>query len=92
MPPFPTNALPSEFQEEHGSLELDGDDDKATPPGAPTGPVDYDVDDEDLNLSNGDQRVWLCKVSKTRIELGLGSVPEPRGERRERGMCGLADY
>ncbi len=58
MPPFPANALPSEFQEEHGSLDLEGQDDAK-----PTlTPIDHDADDEDLDLSNADQRVWLCKV------------------------------
>ena len=71
MPPFPSNALPSEFQEEHGSLDLDGQDD--TKPTVT--PIDHDVDDEDLDIANANQRVWLCKV-------------RPRMSRDEEWSCG----
>lgn len=75
MPPFPSNALPSEFQEEHGSLELDGEvDNKPTT----TGPTHYDVDDEDLDIANADQRVWLCKVGYAAIDGGREHVGDPR--------------
>lgn len=61
MPPFPSNALPAEFQEEHGSGLLDGEDDVKPK-------TEYDVEDEDLDLSTADQRVWLCRVPKFVME------------------------
>ncbi|GAA5866746.1 hypothetical protein JCM1840_004247 [Sporobolomyces johnsonii] len=59
---FPTNTLPEEFQEEHGSIDLT--DDK---PGVPNG-QDDDGEDEDLDLTRAGQRVWLCKVPRFLME------------------------
>ncbi|GAA5912552.1 hypothetical protein JCM5296_003478 [Sporobolomyces johnsonii] len=59
---FPTNTLPEEFQEEHGSIDLT--DDK---PGVPNG-HDDDGEDEDLDLTRAGQRVWLCKVPRFLME------------------------
>ncbi|GAA5914823.1 hypothetical protein JCM6882_007283 [Rhodosporidiobolus microsporus] len=53
---FPTNALPEEFQAEHGSIDLT--DDKPNVNGQDDG------EDEDLDLAKGGQRVWLCKVPR----------------------------
>lgn len=50
---FPTNALPAEFQEEHGSVDLTANDQAS----------DSDGEDEDLELGRTGQGVWLCKVS-----------------------------
>jgi len=50
---FPTNALPAEFQEEHGSIDLTANDQAN----------DSDGEDEDLELGRTGQGVWLCKVS-----------------------------
>ncbi|BGP19518.1 hypothetical protein JCM10213v2_007613 [Rhodosporidiobolus nylandii] len=52
---FPTNALPEEFQAEHGSIDL-GEDKKPT--------QEEDGEDEDLDLDKAGQRVWLCKVPR----------------------------
>ncbi|KAK4046250.1 hypothetical protein OIV83_006229 [Microbotryomycetes sp. JL201] len=55
---FPTNQLPAEFEQEHGSVDLLGEDTKPN--------VDDDVDgveDEDLDVSRATQSVWLCKAS-----------------------------
>lgn len=70
MPPFPMNSLPAEFQEEHGSLTLDGDETDSKPQ---VNTADYDGDDEDLDISQADQRVWLCKVSPISIAPNFGS-------------------
>ncbi|GAA5930537.1 hypothetical protein JCM1841_003161 [Sporobolomyces salmonicolor] len=59
---FPTNTLPEEFQEEHGSIDLT--DDK---PGIANG-QDDDGEDEDLDLTRAGQRVWLCKVPRFLME------------------------
>ncbi|GAA6030793.1 hypothetical protein JCM8097_008878 [Rhodosporidiobolus ruineniae] len=59
---FPTNALPEEFQAEHGSIDL-GDDKPNV-----NGEGDEGVEDEDLDLSRGKQRVWLCKVPRFLLE------------------------
>ncbi|GAA5824795.1 hypothetical protein JCM11251_005346 [Rhodosporidiobolus azoricus] len=53
---FPTNALPEEFQAEHGSIDLT--DDKPNVNGQEEG------EDEDLDLARAGQRVWLCKVPR----------------------------
>ena len=51
---FPLNTLPAEFEENHGSVDLGGDE----KPGA-----DGDGgEDEDFDLTNVEQRVWLVKV------------------------------
>ncbi|GAA5955287.1 hypothetical protein JCM21900_003034 [Sporobolomyces salmonicolor] len=59
---FPTNTLPEEFQEEHGSIDLT--DDK---PGIANG-QDDEGEDEDLDLTRAGQRVWLCKVPRFLME------------------------
>lgn len=54
MNSFPMNALPTEFEEAHGSTDL-----------ADTKPlVEDDVEDMDLGLDDVGQRVWLVKVSE----------------------------
>lgn len=59
---FPTNQLPLEFQQEHGTIDLDNDDVKPDIDGH------GGVEDEDLALNGIERGVWLCKV----IETGLG--------------------
>lgn len=51
---FPTNALPAEFEQEHGSVDL-----------ADAKPVlgEDGGEDEDLGIQDVGQRVWLVKVS-----------------------------
>ncbi|KAM0791065.1 hypothetical protein ACM66B_004358 [Microbotryomycetes sp. NB124-2] len=60
---FPTNQLPAEFEQEHGSVDLLGQDLKPN--------VDDDVDgveDEDLDTARAAQNVWLCKIPKFLME------------------------
>lgn len=54
---FPTNQLPLEFQQEHGTIDLVGDDVKPELDG------NNGVEDEDLGLDGIERGVWLCKVS-----------------------------
>ncbi|GAA5877750.1 hypothetical protein JCM3774_000744 [Rhodotorula dairenensis] len=64
MAMFNRNALPEEFEAEHGSIDLA--DAEAKPGRAAVGgttPHD-DRDDEDLDLDRAGQRVWLCKVPR----------------------------
>lgn len=57
---FPTNTLPEEFQQEHGTIDLGsgsgggGDDDSHS----------HQHQDEDLDLSKSGNRVWLCKLPR----------------------------
>ncbi|GAA5849042.1 hypothetical protein JCM9279_004705 [Rhodotorula babjevae] len=66
---FPTNKLPEAFEEEHGSLDLD-DVKPSTPSGGPAaqGARDYGGDDEDLDLPDQPNNVWLCKVPRFLME------------------------
>ncbi|GAA5943984.1 transcription factor IIF subunit TFG2 [Sporobolomyces koalae] len=53
---FPTNTLPEEFQQEHGTIDLDV-----------STTLDGDAHahhDEDLDLDRAGNRVWLCKVPR----------------------------
>lgn len=52
---FPSNTLPSEFEESHGSTDLAD--------AKPTVEDEDSGEDEDLELDRAGQRVWLCKVS-----------------------------
>lgn len=74
MAMFNRNALPEEFEAEHGSLDLADVDAKpggAGGPGGASGAAHDDRDDEDLDLANAGQRVWLCKVRRAgRAALG----------------------
>lgn len=62
---FRKDALPEEFEAEHGTIDLTDD----TKPGA----GGDDGEDEDLDLSRAKQRVWLCKVSLSVCGLLLGT-------------------
>ena len=53
----PINSLPTEFEQEHGSVTLDDD----------RKPV-LEREEERLDLSRQHHRVWLCKVPKFLIE------------------------
>ncbi|GAA5984375.1 hypothetical protein JCM10908_003322 [Rhodotorula pacifica] len=69
MAMFNRNALPEEFEAEHGSIDLA---DLDTKPGGTTssngnhgtGNGNDDREDEDLDLARAGQRVWLCKVPR----------------------------
>ena len=52
---FPTNTLPEEFQQEHGSTDL------ASSKDDPSTSLNQD---EDLDLNRASHRVWLCKVPR----------------------------
>lgn len=56
---FRKDALPEEFEAEHGTIDLTDD----TKPGT-GGAGGDDGEDEDLDLGRAKQRVWLCKVSR----------------------------
>ncbi|GAA5967424.1 hypothetical protein JCM8115_000787 [Rhodotorula mucilaginosa] len=60
MAMFNRNALPEEFQAEHGSIDLE--DSSSSKPG--TAAADDRQEDEDLDLDRAGQRVWLCKVPR----------------------------
>ncbi|GAA5920954.1 hypothetical protein JCM3775_004020 [Rhodotorula graminis] len=64
---FPTNKLPEAFEEEHGSLDLD-DAKPSTSAGGRPGARDYGGDDEDLDLPDQPNNVWLCKVPRFLME------------------------
>ena len=81
---FPTNKLPEAFEEEHGSLDL-GDDSKPSTSGHRD-----DGDDEDLDLPDQPNNVWLCKV---RSHAGCLSCPPPLSccaHTRPRARCRAA--
>lgn len=83
---FPTNSLPIEFQQEHGTVDLVDDDD--TKPDL-AGGRDDGVEDEDLELDGAARGVWLCKV---RISVAAGwrrSRGVRQNERRRETRGGL---
>ncbi|KAK4052605.1 hypothetical protein OIO90_004233 [Microbotryomycetes sp. JL221] len=63
---FPMNQLPAEFEQEHGSVDLLGDDTKPSMNGEGDG--DDGVEDEDLDVNKARQGVWLCKIPKFLME------------------------
>lgn len=58
---FNRNALPEEFQAEHGSIDLQDSPSATTTTAAATDDEDLDAD---LDLARAGQRVWLCKVPR----------------------------
>ena len=62
MAMFNRNALPEEFQAEHGSIDLEDSSSSSKPSAA--GAAADDREDEDLDLACAGQRVWLCKVPR----------------------------
>lgn len=90
---FPTNTLPESFQEDHGTTSLldDEEDEKAAGVGG--------VVDEDLEMRDAGDRVWLCKVcmlkSGAAVDLrkgrGEGVVVLCAGLRGGWGCCGAQD-
>ncbi|BGP02971.1 hypothetical protein NBRC10513v2_006698 [Rhodotorula toruloides] len=60
---FRKDALPEEFEAEHGTIDLTDD----TKPGT-GGAGGDDGEDEDLDLGRAKQRVWLCKVPRFLLE------------------------
>ncbi|GAA5899554.1 hypothetical protein JCM8208_000590 [Rhodotorula glutinis] len=68
---FPTNKLPEAFEEEHGSLDLDDAKPSTSASGSGGGGAgarDYGGDDEDLDLPDQPNNVWLCKVPRFLME------------------------
>lgn len=63
MAHFPTNALPAEFEQEHGSVDLAD----AKPVIAEDG-----GEDEDLGIEDVGQRVWLVKVGRVSAATEVG--------------------
>lgn len=61
---FNRNALPEEFQAEHGSIDLDDDSSSSKPTTGGAAAADDRQEDEDLDLARAGQRVWLCKVPR----------------------------
>ncbi|KAJ8292187.1 Transcription initiation factor IIF subunit beta [Rhodotorula toruloides] len=57
------DALPEEFEAEHGTIDLTDDTKPAT-----GGAGGDDGEDEDLDLERAKQRVWLCKVPRFLLE------------------------
>jgi transcription initiation factor TFIIF subunit beta len=64
MAMFNRNALPEEFQAEHGSIDLDDDSSSSKPTTGGAAAADDRQEDEDLDLARAGQRVWLCKVPR----------------------------
>ena len=63
MAMFNRNALPEEFQAEHGSVDLEDSSSSKPSAGGAAAAAD-DREDEDLDLARAGQRVWLCKVPR----------------------------
>lgn len=64
MAHFPSNTLPAEFEQDHGSIDLA--DEKPSVGAGPRG-TDDGGEDEELDLGDVGGRVWLVKVRSEHV-------------------------
>ena len=88
---FPTNKLPEAFEEEHGSLDLDdAKPSTSSGSGGAAGARDYGGDDEDLDLPDQPNNVWLCKVRTRSLSFRLSSAQRSARDRVPPTLAGAA--